>query len=81
MANPNTLEIPTVVIPPKFVPELKKLPDTVLGFQEATDEVGRIPPVSLPKVADGLVSLRPSTTSISISQLIPQFWRTQSKHR
>ncbi|KAF6833650.1 ent-kaurene oxidase [Colletotrichum plurivorum] len=31
-------EIPTVVIPPKFVPELKKLPDTVLGFQEATDE-------------------------------------------
>ncbi|KAJ0342383.1 hypothetical protein COL26b_010687 [Colletotrichum chrysophilum] len=33
-------ELPTVVIPPKFIPELKKLSDTVLGFQEATDEVG-----------------------------------------
>ncbi|KAI8311784.1 Cytochrome P450 monooxygenase [Colletotrichum sp. SAR11_59] len=31
-------ELPTVVIPPKFIPELKKLSDTVLGFQEATDE-------------------------------------------
>ncbi|KAJ5019546.1 Isoflavone reductase-like protein P3 [Colletotrichum sp. SAR 10_99] len=30
-------ELPTVVIPPKFIPELKKLSDTVLGFQEATD--------------------------------------------
>ncbi|KAF3807008.1 Ent-kaurene oxidase [Colletotrichum gloeosporioides] len=31
-------ELPTVVIPPKFIPELKKLSDSVLGFQEATDE-------------------------------------------
>ncbi|KAJ0280642.1 hypothetical protein COL940_006139 [Colletotrichum noveboracense] len=31
-------ELPTVVIPPKFIPELKKLSDTVLGFQEATNE-------------------------------------------
>ncbi|KAF4814196.1 Cytochrome P450 monooxygenase ATR2 [Colletotrichum siamense] len=37
-AKQTITELPTVVIPPKFIPELKKLSDTVLGFQEATDE-------------------------------------------
>ncbi|KAF4813025.1 Cytochrome P450 monooxygenase ATR2 [Colletotrichum tropicale] len=37
-AKQTIIELPTVVIPPKFIPELKKLSDTVLGFQEATDE-------------------------------------------
>ena len=37
----------TIIIPPRFLPELRKLPDSVLSLPKAVDEVAWSPPTTL----------------------------------
>lgn len=37
------LEKDTICVPPKYLPELKKVPDDVISFTKAIDEVREVP--------------------------------------